>query len=175
MADQLKPLPPRMIKKLAAALDSAECALSAVWLSDHGTFAFSPDSLSYERWCILSHRFHKLKGAYTTAVGDRNRAARARARNRKTPPKSRDKFALEDRMHEAADRLDVIEAMRPDFATARELIDANASFLLADSLLDIAQEHYQNAASLRRRQNRADAASNIVRVSHRRKSHEVHL
>jgi hypothetical protein len=154
-----KPLTARQIRKRRDALDNAESAVSDMWSRDRGTYSFSPDSVTFKKFEALMHRRHVAEIAYGSAITDRNLYLRVKAENRKTTPTQAAGIKLRDKMYAAEDHLDEIIAARPEFATVREFIDANAAFVLAMDLYDIAERQFQD----RQRQSRADKRANINR------------
>jgi hypothetical protein len=135
-------LPARQIEKLGAAFDHAEVLTSRAWDGDTGRFSFTPDTMPCERYYAICHRRHKAELAYVRAISARNLSIKCKAENAKRAPQSRDRFALEAAMSAASDHLDLIEKCRPNFATKRELIDANAAAVLAESLFEIAKTKF---------------------------------
>jgi hypothetical protein len=168
-------MPKPSIARLGKKLDEAERAVSAMMAADRGTYFFSPDSVPFEEYERIMHRRHVAKLEYGEALAERNRAARENFRNRKTPPRPRDAFKLRDKKFETEERVDMFEELGPGFYTAREFLDANAAFTLADAIWDYAQEKYQSADRSRHSRDAADRAANIVRKTYRRKPVEVHL
>jgi hypothetical protein len=104
-------------------------------------------------------RYWDAEIAYSRANAARDLVARVRAEDRKTPPRAADAFKLRDAKYEALARLDLIKQCRPEFATTRELLDANAAAVLAAELYEIAERKFQDAE----RQARADRSAGIVR------------
>ena len=165
----------KSLKRLGDDLDEAERAVSAMMFADRGTYDLSPDSVAFVDYITIMQWRHDAELAYGFAVTEREREKREKFKNRKTPIKTRDAFRLRDRKFEAECRVDEIVAARPEFATLREFIDANATFVTADAIYDLAQERYNSEEQAARRRDAADRASNIVRRRPRRKSSEVHL
>jgi len=124
-----KPLSARAIKRLGDALDIAE----------HFGGRFYQSAL--------------IK--YGEAVTARKLYQECKFENSKRIPKSADKHELEAALAAAEERIDMIEAMRPDFATAREFIDANADYMLAEARCEIAQSKYASDEGASRRRNAA--------------------
>lgn len=161
----------KTLKRLGDELDEAERAVSAMMSADRGNYFFSPDSVPFDEYVAIMKRRHDAEGAYGQAVTERERAKRERFKNRKTPMTSRDGLRLRNERDFAEIRIDEIVAARPDFATMREFIDANAAYIAADAIFDCAQEMYRSQLAIARR----DKTSNTVRKFYRRKSNEVHL
>jgi hypothetical protein len=153
------------LKMLGDRLDEAERAVSAMMSADRGTYFFSPDSVPFEGYVAIMHRRHVAELAYGRAVTERSRAARERYRNRKTTPRARDAIKLRDKMYETEAHLDEIIAARPEFATTREFIDANAAFTVAGAIYDYAQERYNSDEAVSRRR---DAAYRFAVGNHSR-------
>ena len=148
-------MPKPNLARLGRELDEAERAVSAMMSADRGTYFFSPDSVPFKEYVAIMHRRHVAELAYGSAVTGRSRAAREKFRNRKTAPRARDAIKLRDKMYEAEALIDEIEAARPDFATMREFIDANAAFTVASAIYDYAQERYNSDEAQSRRRNAA--------------------
>jgi hypothetical protein len=165
----------RNLKRLGDELDEAEREMLTMMAADRGTYFFSPDSVPFEKYVAIMKRLHDAEIAYGREVTERSRARRGRYRNRKTPPRGGDAFKLRDKKYEAEARIDEIVAARPEFATKREFIDANAAFIEADVIYDYAQAMYNSKEQAAKRRDAADRASNVVRKRYSRKSNEVHL
>lgn len=131
-----KPLPWRKLRKLGDALDHVETRCGC-----HG------------------RRYHLAFAAYGEAITARNLYHQCKFENLKRAPKAADKFELNAVRFMAEERIDEIVAARPEFATAREFIDANAAFMLAKAKHDIAERKFQE----HQRQARADKRDNINR------------
>jgi hypothetical protein len=159
------------LKRLGDELDEAEAVRSAMWAADKGTFAFSPDSVTFAEFERIMKRYHDAELAYGAAVTERSLAVREKYRARKTAPRSFEAFKLRDKRFAAECLIDEIVAARPEFATAREFIDANAAFIVADAIYDMAERRYQAA----RRRDAVDPSSIVVRHHPRRKPSEVRL
>lgn len=145
------PTPPsaRTIARLAGELDRAEQACSR----------FEVDlTMTCEQHYARCDRLNEVEMEYGRAIAARDLAARVKAENRKTP-RANDAFKLRDAKYAAQDRLDLIEECRPEFATRRELLDANAAAVLAERLYEIAENKFQDAE----RQALADKRAGIVR------------
>jgi hypothetical protein len=154
-----KPLGARAIAKLGARCDRLERMASLALIGDLGTYDLSPDTMPFEDWTGILDRWNEAKIAYGRAIRARDLYIITKARNSTRRVKSGDKFPLEDAMYAARDRLELIEALRPEFETERALVDANAAADTAEELLDIAKNKFIEAE----REARADKRAGIVR------------
>jgi hypothetical protein len=96
-------------------------------------------------------RYREAKDKYADAVYAGVDYKKYQLENSKRVPKSSDKIALETAKYEAERRVDLINDMRPHFASAREVIDANAALMLADHAFGVAKTKFQDASLLERR------------------------
>jgi hypothetical protein len=99
----------------------------------------------------IRRRYLEAKDRYADAVYARVDYEKYKLENSKRVPKSSDKIALETAKYEAEQRVDLINDMRPHFASVREFIDANAALMLADHAFDVAKTKFQDAVLLERR------------------------
>jgi hypothetical protein len=153
------------LARLGRDLDNAERAVSAMWAADKGSFTFSPDSVSFEEFERIMQRHHDAELVYGQAMTDRSRAAREKFKARKRAPRSRDAFRLREKLYEAGAHLDEIIECRPELATLREFIDAQAAFNEADAIYDYAEAMYNSEESASRRR---DAAYRFAVSNHSR-------
>jgi hypothetical protein len=159
------------LARLGKELDSAERENFRAWKAYYIIYFLSPDAISLEEYTRIKTRYQDAERAYGDAVTERSHAVQEKFRNRKTPVRADDEFKLYDAKWMAEEKLDRIIVCRPDLATRREFIDANAKFIEAEDAYFFAKEKFQSDD----RQARADRASNIVRKSYHRKPQEVHL
>jgi hypothetical protein len=159
------------IRTLAKNLDRADSEVAWMWATDRKTFTFTPDSVPLEEYTTACDRLHAATTAYGAAAWDRARAARDKFRDRKSIPATA-KFAVKLRgdKYEAMYQLDAITERGYLYKTEREVIDANIVLWLADQKYEIAQEKYQSEEAMRRRQNRADKAAGVVRITRTRRN-----
>src|SRR5439155_26859284 len=113
---------------------------------DTGRFALSVDSMPLEEWTALLDRYHRAKLAYSSAVCARIDFQKFKLENSKWRVKSHDRHALESAMWAADDHYDMIADMMPEFATERELTDANAALILATHAYETAKIKFEDAA-----------------------------
>jgi hypothetical protein len=173
-----KPMSARTIAELAFKLELAERERNQMidtiefcgtnWAED-----LPPDEVA----AILAdeedvrRRFREANDRYSDAVYGRVRYLKWKLENSKRVPKSNERIPLDMAAWRAEQRVDLLNDMWPHFASVREVIDANAEFMLAEHAHDIAKAKFQDASRERQR----DAAKNIVRTSYRRKPQELHL
>ena len=160
----------KSLKQLGDELDAAESAVSVMMSDDSGTYFFSPDNVSFEEYEAIMKRRHDAELAYGLAVVERERVKRDRFKNRKTPLTSADGFRLNAAKVKAEARIDEIVAARPDFATMREFIDANAAYVTSELNLDRALDEFFERDQIARRRELSDRANNIVRRNIYRRS-----
>jgi hypothetical protein len=165
-----KPLPAKWIEKLGAALERAEYEVANMWddefLDARSAFANPEDYVD-----AVHHRFHVLKMEYGQALAARNEYQRCKLENSKRVHSDREGGQLKLNMWHAMNYINKLEELGSDFSTYREFVDANSASALAISVYEIAQHKFQNA----QRRDAADHKAGIVRKTHRRKPHEVHL
>ena len=107
----------------------------------------------------IRRRYRDAHSAYSDAVYARVDFEKYKMENSKRVIKSFDNTALISAWHAANHYVDLINDMRPEFASARELIDANAAFMIADHRYDVAKVKFEDAA----RQVRDDKRAGIIR------------
>ncbi len=152
-----KPLSARMIAKLADKLDRADVAyrrmLDAAEICGP-RWAEGVAESEIERVIAdeegIRRRFRDTKERYSDAVYARVRYQKYRLETSKQIPKSTDKFALDSAWYAASNHYDLIADLG-GLAYARELIDANAAFMLADHALEVAKTKFEDAARFERR------------------------
>jgi hypothetical protein len=127
------------LRKLGDALDRAERACSAAWISDDAG-GIVPDTMPCAAYYPLCDALMAAEVAYVRAVNARDRAARERARNQRT---TGDAFKLRIAESEAINHRDVLYELGPDFSTERERIDAAAAASQAEDLYAIAERQFQ--------------------------------
>ena len=164
MANQ-KPKSPAQIAKLGDALDRAERRKNQ--LVDTAEFCgpLADDIPPDEVAAIIADdeairtQYRAAHWAYAEAVTERVHHQMRRLENSKCVPKSGDRIPLEAARWTAEDRVELIDAMYPQFASAREFIDANAAFMIAEHAYEVARDKFQEAA----REDVADKRAGIVR------------